>query len=151
MGDNYVSAARSIDLTSFSRRIMYISVTARLLYNGTASEGGYTGSSGNHSYKAYEVEYADLKYFRIKNLDETNNLEVGIVNSHHAASADSLTLRVFPGEIMTIYEGENFYMVDENNIPTTIVGDPSYDINFISCKSSSGTIIADLFLGYDQS
>ena len=148
MSDTYLSAERSMELTSFSRRIMYITTSTRLLYNGTTSSNDF--DTYNASYSAYPVDRTDLKYFRIKNLDTTNQLYIALVDATVFSAADGVSLRIFPGEIMTIYEGDSYFDAIENTMINNLVTSPNDDLIYISCKASTGTIAADVFLGYDQ-
>ena len=144
--DNYISAERSIELTGFSRRVTTVDTTNRLWWVDTTND---FADYKNDQY-AYRIPRADVKYVRIKNIDTSINLQVGLVSGTAGATADMASYRVVPGETFIMYLDGLAIGVDEDAGTEMNIGALLMP-NSIIISGVIGTTKVDTYIGYDQS
>ena len=145
--DNYISDERSIELTGFSRRVTTVDTTNRLWWVDTTND---FADYKNDQY-AYRISSSDVKYVRIKNLDSSNNLEIGLVSGSSGASSDMDSFNVVPGEVFIIYDLGAFRFMPNEDAGTGLSISATNTVANIIIGAASGTAQVDSYIGFNQS
>ena len=145
--DDYVADTRSIDLTGFSRRIFAVNTVDRLLWINTTND--FINYS-NMQY-SYPMIYTDVKYVRIKNIDVSNKLQIGLISGLSGATADMDSFEIIPGEMFILYDLDTFKFRPNEDVGTGVALSTTQRVNSITIGASSGTVRVDSYIGFDQS